>query len=340
MAVDIGGTRVRAARVSSEGRILRRLREPVRDPHDGQALTDQVLALVRRLGEPPEAREPGRAGDEAGAAAGAGANAEADGSSQAPVAVGLSVPAVLDRSTGRVEWAPNLPGWNGWALGPRLSDSLGLPVTLEYDGHAAALGEQWTGAGRLVPDLAFIIVGTGVGGGIISGGRLVRGATNLAGAGGWMGVPASGGWDAGAAAERGFLESLISGPALAARARWLLNRPVDARELFERAREGDVACREIVGEAVEHLAWALVGVVSLLNPRLVLLGGSVGLQLAQYGPQIEATIRRYAQPWAARAVQVAPASLGDDAGLLGAARSALELAPPGPGERKGDWDGS
>ncbi|MEW6045986.1 MAG: ROK family protein [Bacillota bacterium] len=293
-AVDIGGTQVRAALIEGGGTILRRLAEPVERANDGPSLTAQVAGLVRRL-------------------------------SGEPLALGVSLPAVIDRTAGRVEWAPNLPGWNGVPLGGELSAALGLPVALEYDGHAAVLGEHWAGTGRGVAELAFVIVGTGVGGGFISGGQLVRGFTNLAGAGGWMSVPAPRGWDAQSACQKGFLESLIAGPALQQAAARQLGQALAPRDLFDRASAGDPACRAIVEGALEHLGWALVNVVSLLNPQLVLLGGSVGLRFAGYADRLEAMIRRHAQPWSARAARVAPAGLGDDAGLLGAGRSAVEL---------------
>lgn len=294
-AVDIGGTQLRAALVDEEARIHRRAARPVASPQDGEALTGQVVTLLRELmaGLPR------------------------------PVAAGVSLPAVIDRRTGRVEWAPNLPGWDGTELGPRLSEALAMPVVLEYDGHAAALGEHWAGAGRGVDDLVFVIVGTGVGGGIIAGGQLVRGASNLAGAGGWMGVPGATAADPARAAARGLLESLIAGPALQATASRRLGEPLAPRDIFDRAARGDLACRAIVDEAREHLAWALSNVVSLLNPALVLVGGSVGLRLAEQPQRLEAAVRDRAQPWAARRARIAPAGLGDDAGLLGAARAAL-----------------
>lgn len=316
-AVDIGGTRLRAALVDGAGRVARRLAEPVRAPADGAALTAQLVASVRRLLEHDPASDP---------AAAARGSVEAPGEAVEVAAVGVSLPAVIDRASGRVEWAPNLPGWSGTPLRDRLVEALGVPVALEYDGHAAVLGEHWVGAGRGVDDLACVIVGTGVGGGFVAGGRLVRGACNLAGAGGWMGVPPCGEWDAEAAAQRGLLESLIAGPSLQARAARRLGEALPPRVIFDRASQGDPDCRAIVDEAVEHLGWALVNVVSLLNPELVLLGGSVGLRLAEHASRLAEAVRRFAQPWSARRVRIEPAGLGDDAGLLGAARSALLAA--------------
>lgn len=304
-AVDIGGTTLRAALVDASGRVLRRVAEPVRAPESAGALTAQVAEAVRRV------------------AAGPGSGGVA--------AVGVSVPAVLDRAAGKVEWAPNLPGWNGTPLRDALHAALQVPVVLEYDGHAAALGEHWVGAGRGVDDLAFVIVGTGVGGGFIAGGRLLRGATNLAGAGGWMGVPAPEDPEiAAAAAGRGMLEALISGPALSARAARRLGEALEPRVIFDRARSGDPGCGAIVHEALDYLGWALANIVSLLNPALVLVGGSVGLRMAEWAGRLEDSVRRRAQPWSARQVRIAPAGLGDDAGLVGAARAAFLEAGPGP----------
>lgn len=303
VAVDIGGTRVRAAVVADDASILCRATEPVATPQDGDRLTAQVATLVRRV----------RA--EAGTA----------GTVPAAGAMGLSLPAVLDRATGSIEWAPNLPGWNGRALRAAMEEACGLPVALEYDGHAAALGELWAGAGRGAPSFFFLIVGTGVGGGLVADGKLIRGCSNLAGAAGWTMVPALS-WDPPEASRMGQLESLIAGPALARHASTRLGRAVTPREVFDQAASGHPGCREVVERALDHLGWALVNVVSLLNPAQVVIGGSVGLRLAEHAGRLEGIVRRFAQPRSAKDVRIVPAALGDDAGLLGAARSALDAA--------------
>ncbi|MBE3599293.1 MAG: ROK family protein [Limnochordaceae bacterium] len=294
IAVDVGGTQLRAARVTCDGRVVERAALPVSAPDDGAALTRQLLDLVRPLLVP-----------DAGA-------------------VGVGLPAVIDRKSGRVEWAPHLPGWNGTPLAGALAEELEMPVVLEYDGHAAALGEHWVGAGRGVEDMVCLVVGTGVGGGIIAGGRLIRGHTNLAGATGWMGVPTRADVHDPELSGMGVLEGLIAGPGIERAAARRIGCPIPSKEVFDKAAAGDPDCGAIVRDALEHLSWGLINVVSMLDPALVLLGGSVGLRLGAYAADLEATVRKFAQPWSARRVRIAPAGLGGDAGLLGAARSALD----------------
>jgi len=158
-AIDVGGTKIAAALVDPQGRIRKRLRESTTQD-SGEALVEQVLALARRLVTHAEGAVRG---------------------------IGLAVPAVVEAESGVVRWAPNLP-WRDVPLAALVQNALGLPALIAHDGHAAALGEHWTGAGRGARNLVFLVAGTGVGAGLILDGRLYRGSRNLAGAIGWKNV--------------------------------------------------------------------------------------------------------------------------------------------------------
>ena len=314
LALDIGGTKTAAALVSPGGEILAR----------GQMATPQ--------GEPAEAI--------AAMAELARALAAENGRAPAGIqALGVGIPAVLAPQTDLVIWAPNLPGWRDVALREGLAEALGLPVYVEYDGHAAVLGEWWAGAGRGVDSLVDIIIGTGIGGGIILDGRLFRGRDRLAGAAGWTALTA----DAGHAHSRnrvnGHWETLAAGPGIASRAAARLGQypgsvlngraPLSARHVFEAARLGDPLAEQIVAETAGLIGLGVANIVSLLNPQRVILGGSVGAQGDLLLPGVRAAVNAWAQPISAASVEILSSTLATDAALLGAAYGAL-LRHQGP----------
>src|SRR5574338_522539 len=177
LAVDVGGTKVAAAAIDHDGNILQKTHAPT-DLRGHQAVVEQIMSMSRAL-------FPG----------------------DTPAAVGISVPAVLEHHTDRVLWAPNLPGWEGADLKAIISQRLAVPASIEYDGHAAVLGEWWAGEGRGFTSIASVIIGTGIGGGFIVDGELWRGRDRLAGAVGWFPIHTPDGivhW-----------ESAASGPAIA-----------------------------------------------------------------------------------------------------------------------------
>jgi glucokinase len=292
LAVDIGGTKVAAAVADAAGAILWRADRPVRGP--AGALTVAALAaLAADLGE--RAREAGR-----------------------PVAAAaIALPAALDAARRRILYAPNLPEWDGAAVADPVEAALGAPVRLLYDGHAALLGEQAFGAARGVDEVVLLALGTGVGGAAISGGRLLVGADGLAGAAGWMPVCADG--------RAVPLEQAVAGPALARRGAAFLPEGGTAADLLALAAHGHGPAQALMARVEAELAEAVAGIVSFLNPRLVLFVGGVGAALGPHLPAIAAAVRRAAQPSAGRTVRLALGALGPDATLFGAVAAALGL---------------
>jgi N-acetylmannosamine-6-phosphate 2-epimerase/N-acetylmannosamine kinase len=193
-----------------------------------------------------------------------------------------------------------------FSLVSRLAAHFGSPVLALNDAQAAAWGEYRFGAGR-GRDLLFLTVSSGIGGGAVVGGRLLSGSGGLAGHVGQIPVPASG--------DRYHrLEDLASGFAIAAAAR-AAGHDADARGVFAALAAGESWAEGIVAEAVDHLALALPGLQALLDPEVMVIGGGVGLA-AGFLPRLEAALSRF--PSALRP-SLAPAVLGADAGLLGAA---------------------
>ena len=291
IALDVGGTKVAASLVDQTGRVRGRLQQGT-EPAGGEAVVQQVIGLARRL-----ARSGGVAG------------------------VGVAVPAVVDPRRREVVWAPNIRGWRRLALSDRLEAVLDLPTWLEYDGHAAVLGEHWAGAGRGVRNLVMVMVGTGIGGGMILDGQLYRGRDGLAGAAGWL---TSGACVGSAPPGQPALEREAAGPALAHQAGVTSGR---AEDVVRAAAEGDGPSSRALDAVADRLGLAVADVVSLLNPDVVVLGGGVCAARAPSArllPGVRRAVRRHAQPVAARHVRVVRSRLGANAGLVGAACSVFQ----------------
>jgi glucokinase len=278
LAVDLGGTKISAAVVDSEGNIHDKRKAAI----DKQNTVAQIADL-------------------------AGQNAEID-------AIGVVVPGIYFAGTGKV-WAPNLFGPGQFPLRGELQSRFGAPIVLDSDRAAYVLGEQWLGVARGLSDVVFLAVGTGIGAGIITGGRLCRGAGDIAGAVGWFAVDRN---QKEIYRRMGCLEAEAAGPAVERRAGMPPERVVEA------ARNNDAAARRVLNETAAYLAMGVANIVSILNPSMVVLGGG----LMQAGDLLLEPIRRevveWAQPIAAQQVRIELTQLGEDAGLLGAARLALQ----------------
>ena len=207
-------------------------------------------------------------------------------------AVGVAVPGLVRRN-GTV-WAPNLPGWEEMPLAKTLKRKVKLPVFVESDRNAVVLGEAWRGAAQGKSDVVVLIIGTGIGAGILSGGNLVRGAHELSGCAGWMVVT-----DETNAMTRksGSLEALAAGPAI--------------------ARHNDYA------RAGRLLGYAVANLISLFDPEVIVLTGGVTNASEKFLDDLRWAALERAQPLAAPQVEIKVSTLQADANLLGAARLAL-----------------
>jgi glucokinase len=308
LAVDLGGTKLAVAVVSPQGELLAQLQEPTcqEGPQPG---TEQIVRLVQTLLASPNL---------------AGLDIEA---------VGVGIPAVLERDSDFVIWAPNLNGWRDVALQPALEAALRLPVYVEYDGHTAVLAEYWLGAGRGFHNVVALIVGTGIGGGMILEGQLIRGVNRLAGAAGWFVLDSDTDLGDERAHSVGFWEAIAAGPGLALQAKTelphhsdsvlaLLGDALTAVDILRAADQDDRFAIQLMDRLAGWLGLGIANIVSLVNPEVVVLGGGVGSQCARLLPSIGGVIERWAQPISARTVQLKISSLGAQAGLLGAAYAA------------------
>jgi glucokinase len=227
--------------------------------------------------------------------------------------IGFGVPANLERRTGRILRATNLP-LDHFDLAAHARARFGVPVRVENDGNAAALAEWKLGAGRGTSNLVMLTLGTGVGGGIVLDGRLYRGWAEV----GHIVVLAGGPPCQGNCHGRGHLEALVSGSAADRMAQKLWGPGADARTLLERAREGvDEALGEL-DEAAEYLGAGIGSLANLFDPEVVVIGGGFGEAADLLLGPVQEAARRQALAPADRTLRVVSAELGTDAGLVGA----------------------
>lgn len=311
VAVDIGGTKIAVAMLTASGRIL--LQDRIPTP---QAGPDQDMKCIMALIE----RVIANSGVEHNTILG----------------IGIGIPAVLEKETDLILWAPNLKDWRNVPLRDTLERHFQMPVSVEYDGHTAVLGEWWLGAGKGYGSLVSVIIGTGVGGGMVLEGRLIKGFNRLAGAVGWFKLDSDGDSESVHARELGSWEAHIAGPGLVAGAAALLakqkNTPSLLREsndcltpalIYQAARQKDSLALQIVHEEAESIGRGLAAIVSLVNPEVIILGGSIGANSGFLLPVIQETVMKYAQPVSGQSVHIVISDLGTAAGLFGAAYGLL-----------------
>lgn len=302
LAIDIGGTKLAVGVVDEEGRVLESRRAPNPNPPtgDGEALLQSLLALVAELRTEPSAF----------------------------LGIGVGCGGPMRWPSGEVS-PLNIPSWRDFPLRARLAREFGLPVRIHNDAICVTVAEHWRGAGAGVDNVLGMVVSTGVGGGLILGGRLIDGASGNAGHIGHMIVheqePVC------ACGAIGCLEAIASGPSLSGWAHkqgWRVGFPRDQRtghDLVEDARRGDATALSAMRRAGRALGIGIASATTLCDLEVVAIGGG----LSQAGPllfdPLEASLRERVGLEFARAVRVVPASFGQESGLVGAA--ALILRP-------------
>jgi glucokinase len=240
-------------------------------------------------------------------------------------AIGIGCSGPVDPIAGTIDNPYTLPTWDGVNIVKPLRASYGVPVALENDADAAAMGEVWLGAGQGGRIVVMVTVGTGIGGGIIMDGRIYRGVDgthpeighhciDLSGPECYCGV-------------RGCWEALASGPALAASARERMPErspeSITGATVVADARGGNPIAREIVSQAAQATAMGVFNLMNLYAPDIVVLGGGVMEAFDLFEPTIRSVVARNTMAPVAK-IAIRQARLGNDAGLIGAARIALD----------------
>ncbi len=311
IGVDLGGTKIAAALVDEAGVIQKRLKRPTNNDGGPPAVERQFAAMVREL-----------LGD----------------SRPVPVGAGVGVAGQIDPQNGDVRFAPNLD-WHDVPLRSDLQTELDLPVAVTNDVRAITWGEWRFGAGKGHDDIICMYIGTGVGGGIVSGGRIVNGCSNTAGEIGHIAIQMHGPMCH--CGNRGCLEAFAGGRSIARRAREIVSAHpevgkvlldlagghVDAittREVAAAYHSKDALARNLVREAEEALVAAAVSLVNAFNPCLFILGGGVIDGLLEIVAHVDEGVRLRGLAAATSSLRFVTAELGGVAGVVGAAALSRE----------------
>src|SRR3954468_19460917 len=241
--------------------------------------------------------------------------AEAGVARRRVLGAGMGLPGPIDRRTGLVGSSVILPGWAGVRAAEALSERLELPVIVDNDANLGALGEVALGAGRGLDDVVYVKIASGIGAGLVLGGRLHHGATGVAGELGHVQVRADGAVCR--CGNRGCLETMAaSGPLLESMR--AAHGPLTVRAMLDLAAGGDVGARRVLEDAGRAVGNALADLCNHLNPEAIVVGGELAAAGAPLLGGVREAIDRRAQPAAAAAVRVVAGVLGERAELVGA----------------------
>ena len=233
-------------------------------------------------------------------------------------AIGIVLPGMVDPDAGVVASIANLAGWDDVRIGEMIGGSRGVPVAMENDANAAAVGEGWIGAAKGMRHHVFIALGTGIGSGIVIDGRLHRGAHFLAGEMAFFPMTReqlrSSDW-------QHCLEGVVGGRAAANAATAIVGAAARTQDLFDAAKAGEQAAVAWLRETQEYIAMAVVDVVSLLDPEMVVFGGGV---IAAQGEWFLAPIRELVHGATPVRTPVVISALGEDAQIVGAIKLAID----------------
>ncbi|HEX75259.1 MAG TPA: ROK family protein [Dehalococcoidia bacterium] len=308
LAVDLGGTKIIAAVVLPDGKIISRNYCLTVADKGPKAVFNRLLSAANKTVTQAKLKTSELTG------------------------VGIAAAGALDMERGVITDSPNLPNWHDIPLRDILADGLGITTYLINDASAAALGEHRFGAGKGVDNLIYLTVSTGIGGGIIMGSKLYSGADGCAGELGHMTIEAGG--PKCNCGNLGCLEALASGTAVAREAVRRVNggetssivelvagrlESITAEIVALAARQGDSLACDIVAEAANYLGIGLANLVNIFNPELIVIGGG----MSQMGNMLLKPARKVVKERAfklpARTVRIVRARLGSNAGIIGAA---------------------
>ncbi len=311
IGIDLGGTKIALGIVDTNGRVLEMVRYETDAEGGPGAVIDQIAKGVKQL-------ERERSSDISG--------------------IGIGVAGQIEPGTGAVRFAPNLD-WHDVPLQDDLEKISGLRVVVTNDVRAALWGEWLFGAGKDSEDLVCIFVGTGIGGGIVSGGRLLEGCSNTAGEIGHMTIDLQG--PICTCGNRGCMEALAGGWAIAARTQAMVKshpasgntilqmaggklEEISARTLVQAHYAGDPLAKGIMDEVIDALSAGISALVNAINPCRIILGGGIIEGMPELLTRIQEGVKRRALSAATGDLTFLPSKLGNDAGIIGAAALAMK----------------
>ncbi|MBA3816616.1 MAG: ROK family protein [Parachlamydiaceae bacterium] len=317
IGVDLGGTKLDVGMVDMSGKIVDRVLIKTRVKEGSKVVIQDIVAAIRAL--------------------------QAKNSEKVILSIGVGIAGQIDSKTGDVRFAPNL-NWTDVPLQTELSKALKLPVYVLNDVRAATWGEWLYGAGKGSNDIICIFVGTGIGGGVISDGKMLLGCSNSAGEIGHITIDVNG--PKCTCGNYGCFEALASGWAIARRAKEsvvkhpdsgkplleLVNGKIDdlsAKHVLELSHSGDLLARSIVQEVSVDLVAGIAGLVNAFNPQRVIMGGGIIYGYPEFIEEIRLGVSKRALKVAVEHLQIIQASLHADAGVIGAAAYARGVCNQG-----------
>ena len=310
LAVDLGGTKIITALVSSKGRVMAREYTLTLADEGPQAVIERIFSAIDYTLNLSNL-DPSQLDSISIAAAGA-----------------------ISIDTGVVTSSPNLPGWHNIPLRDIVNKKYNVNTLLINDASAAALGEHRFGAGKGANNLIYITVSTGIGGGIIINGKLYNGSSGSAGEIGHMTIDVNG--PRCHCGNIGCLEALASGTAVAREAirrikqgrqsslTKIMVEDITAEKVGAAAEDGDPLALEVISEAATYLGVGMVNLVNIFNPEIIIVGGGMAKMGDLLLEPAREVVRERAFSLSAQMVRIVPAQLGDDAGVLGAAAFAFQ----------------
>lgn len=301
LGIDIGGTAVKLGLVDAFGTILAQKEASVSFDHYRTPILSSVISAAESFLSSCGAKQI--------------------------TGIGVSATGQIDTRSGSVAGTcGSLPGWNGSPIRQKLEDRFGLPVTVANDANCMCLGEAWTGAAKGYCDVVCITIGTGLGGGILTGGRLLSGFRGLGGEIGHMRTHAVDGETCTCGAV-GCWERYASTSALTRRAERINPDMRNGRIIFDAARSGDREMTHLIGLWTDEIAQGLIGLVHIFNPQLIVIGGGVSNEKELLIEPLAQRVRNGVMPAFAQQLEIRPAALKNSAGLVGAVRYFMTCHP-------------
>lgn len=304
IGVDLGGTAIKVGLCNAEGELIRTHEGPTQSEQGAETVLNNIAAYVKELVPPGTPEWENVQG------------------------VGIGIAGFLDIPGGIINFSPNLP-FKNVPVKRIMEEQLGKPIKINNDANVAALGEAWGGAGKGVADCVCYTLGTGVGGGIIVGGRLIEGFSGMAGELGHISVvPDLEAIQCGCG-QMGCLETVSSATGIIRMAKDAVERGdrtslsmvenIMAKEVFDAAKAGDEVAARIVSRAAFYLGKSMATVAVVVNPQRFILGGGVSKAGEFLFEQIREVFRKLSPERAHAGVDIVAAELGNNAGVVGAA---------------------
>ena len=308
VGVDIGGTNIKIALITNEGKILYSKTFPTEAEKGYEYTVANIKEEIKVL------------------------MTETESTSKTIETIGFGFPGQIDYKSGTVKVSTNIPGWNGVELAKIIKGEFNIPAFVDNDVRCATLGEMKYGAGKGAQNLVCVTVGTGIGSGLVLNGKLYRGASNAAGEIGHIKLSDSNSAPLCGCGDFGCFEAYASGPSIVAMAEDYIRggKATMYREMakgeaitpyivFKAAEQGDAVAIQIFKKIGEYLGLGLTNVINILNPDKIIIGGGIAAAGDLLFNPIRETVNKRAMKIAREAVQIVPAELGNTAGVMGAA---------------------